>query len=354
MTLVKTWDAFVRSFHWLLVLLVLAAFLSAEAERVTLHVRLGLCVLGLLVARAVWGFIGPPVARFRSFVRPPGAVLAYLRACLGGRPPVHASHNPLGGSMVMAFFAVLAAMGLTGVLATTGPESGGTLQGLLSAQAAHGAKEVHEGLFVLLATLVGLHVAGVLVSSVLERQNLVKGMISGLKRPPDPPGSSLEDASPGATPPAAAGGRGRAALAVGLGAAAAVVLGGVVGAPTGDGGEHGGRHGEDRAGEHRSERGGQGDREDRGEREHRGSASTEPARPPSSAGRRAAPAAGGSRSRVPLAHQAAGGPARPRAPPTGSTPLVRRSPADSALPPAPCSPSSPAQVRWCFSRSRMA
>jgi len=210
MRTVKVWDLVVRSFHWGLALAVLASFLTADEDAwVPVHVRVGLAVVALVVMRLAWGLFGPKPARFSSFVRGPREVLAYARAMVRGRPPVHLSHNPLGGAMVVALLGVLAGLALTGAVTYAGPEFQGPLGGILSRRAAKGVKEVHEFLSGALLALIAVHVAGVLVSSLLEGQNLVAGMIDGRKRAPTP-----------AQPPAPA--RTAASLA---GALASMVLG---------------------------------------------------------------------------------------------------------------------------------
>ena len=42
-------------------------------------------------------------------------------------------------------------------------------------------EELHEGISGLMLTLVGVHVLGVVVSSLLHRENLVRAMITGYK-----------------------------------------------------------------------------------------------------------------------------------------------------------------------------
>jgi cytochrome b len=192
---VKVWDPFVRLSHWSFGLLVLGSFLTSEKDRlVPVHVRIGLAVVALVVARIVWGVVGPEPARFRAFVRGPREVVAYARALAKGRPPIHVSHNPLGGAMVVALLAVLVACAATGAVVYAGPAFEGPLAGVLTKHGAKMVKEVHEGLSGLLVALVALHVAGVLFSSWRERQNLVVGMITGRKRAPtatpDVPGAS--------------------------------------------------------------------------------------------------------------------------------------------------------------------
>jgi len=228
MDTVKVWDPFVRLFHWGLALAVLASFLTGDEDAlVPVHVRIGLGVLALVVMRLAWGLLGPAPARFATFVKGPRAVLAYARAMAGGRPPLHRSHNPLGGAMVVALLAVLLGLAATGAVAYGGPEFRGPLTGLLSLRTAKAVKEAHEALGGALLALIGVHVAGVLVSSLLERQNLVLGMITGRKRAPD--GAGAAPPAPGRL--AAALRLAGAAAAIGLGAAAAVAVALLLGLP---------------------------------------------------------------------------------------------------------------------------
>lgn len=185
MAKVKVWDLFVRVFHWGLALLVLGSFLTSDRDAlVGIHVRIGLGVLGLVFARVVWGLIGSSHARFRAFLRGPREVVSYARDLIRGRPPVHLSHNPLGGAMVVALVLVLLSLAGTGALVYAGPQFDGPLTGVLTKGWAKGIKEVHEALSGTLLFLVGAHVAGVVMSSLVERQNLVLGMITGWKRAP--------------------------------------------------------------------------------------------------------------------------------------------------------------------------
>ncbi len=223
MRTVKVWDPVVRSFHWGLALLVLGSFLTSDKDAwVPIHVRLGLAVVALVVVRLAWGLVGPAPARFSAFVRGPRAVLDYAKAMARGRPPLHLTHNPLGGAMVVALLGVLLGLAATGAVVAAGPEFEGPLAGLLTRRSAKVVKEVHEALSGGLIALIAVHVAGVLASSFLERQNLVAGMITGRKRAPG---------GADAAPPRLAFAWPRAAVAVALGAAAAVGLATLLGLP---------------------------------------------------------------------------------------------------------------------------
>lgn len=226
---VKVWDRFVRLSHWGLGLLVLGSFLTSEVDRLTpIHVRLGLAVLAVVAARIAYGFLGSAPARFAAFVKRPREVVAYARALAsGGRPPLHLSHNPLGGVMVVALLGVLLACVATGVVVYAGPRFDGPLSGLLTRRDAKLVKEVHEALSGGLVGLVVLHVAGVLLSSWREGQNLVAGMIDGRKRSPDAPRHpAVVPPGPGVVAPTA-----RLAASVAIGALAALAVAAPLGIP---------------------------------------------------------------------------------------------------------------------------
>jgi cytochrome b len=221
------WDPFVRLSHWSFGLLVIAAFLTSEKDRlVPVHVKIGVAIVALVAARIVWGFVGPEPARFRAFVRGPREMTAYARALAAGRPPLHRSHNPLGGAMVVTLLVVLLACAATGAVVYAGPAFEGPLTGILTKRAAKAVKEVHEALSGALVGLVGLHVLGVLFSSWREGQNLVLGMITGRKQVPESP-----EAPP--TPPARAAARaaGRVAAAATAGVITAVAMSFALGIP---------------------------------------------------------------------------------------------------------------------------
>ena len=199
MATVKVWDIAVRIFHWSLVAAFVTAYLSGE-ENELLHANAGYVIIGLLAFRVIWGFIGTKHARFADFIYSPTKIVAYTRSFARGEPPHYLGHNPLGGIMVIALLISLALACFSG-LKLYAAEDGkgplaneGSLSVISSAYAHEGGEhdvddeagtefweEIHE-LFVNLSLgLVGLHIAGVVVSSVLHREKLVKAMITGNK-----------------------------------------------------------------------------------------------------------------------------------------------------------------------------
>src|SRR5438034_4108859 len=123
---VRVWDLPTRVFHWTLLACVSGAVVSAQigGNWMEWHVRFGAATAGLLAFRVVWGFIGPRYARFRSFVRAPGTVLADLFKRGSER---HAGHSPSGGASVLALLGVLGALVFSGLLSSDAISTEGAL-----------------------------------------------------------------------------------------------------------------------------------------------------------------------------------------------------------------------------------
>jgi cytochrome b len=166
---ILVWDIPTRVFHWLLVVSFAGAFLTAESERYRdIHVVLGYTLLGLIAFRLVWGFAGSRYARFRSFLFKPAEIASYVVALAKGKPAHYAGHNPAGSVAVFALLALGIASGVTGVVVFQ--DVGGDA-----------LEELHEVVSYAMLAVVGLHVLGVLASSLLHRENLVRAMITGRK-----------------------------------------------------------------------------------------------------------------------------------------------------------------------------
>jgi len=168
-TRILVWDVPTRVFHWLLAGSFAGAFLTAESEMFRdVHVLLGYTMLGLIGFRLVWDLIGTRYARFSSFLFGPSKVVAYLKSLLTGSPQHYVGHNPAGS---WAIYGLL----LLGLL------SGATGYAVYNQTGGEWLEELHEGAANTMLALVVVHVAGVLVSSLLHRENLVRAMIYGYK-----------------------------------------------------------------------------------------------------------------------------------------------------------------------------
>lgn len=167
---VKVWDPFIRIFHWSLVALFVAAFLTGdESER--FHLIAGYAIAALVGLRIVWGFIGTQYARFSNFLTGPIAVADFLKQSLSLKAPRYLGHNPAGGAMIVALLLMLIGLSVTGYMMT--------LDAYWSSEA---LEEVHEAIAYASLVLVGLHLAGVVVAGLEHSENLVVAMITGRKR----------------------------------------------------------------------------------------------------------------------------------------------------------------------------
>lgn len=188
---VAVWDLPTRVFHWTLVLLIVAAWWTAEKELLDWHERTGLAILGLIVFRLVWGVIGSSTARFSSFVKGPRGIADYLR----GRSANVLGHNPLGALSVLALLAVVAVQAGLGLFASD--EDGllsGPLSHWISDDAAEEVADLHHDLFDGLVILIGVHVAAILYYLLVKRDNLIAPMVHGRRNVP--PGTEHNDSAP--------------------------------------------------------------------------------------------------------------------------------------------------------------
>jgi cytochrome b len=179
---VRVWDLPVRAFHWTLVALVLLSWASRELDYMELHRNSGYGVLVLVLFRVIWGFAGTRHARFADFLRPPSAAYAYLRDTARGRGQRYLGHNPAGGWSVVAMLACLAVQAITGLFLTDDVLFDGPFHGVLGEQTTHALKKLHDANFTVLLALVGLHLAAIGFYRVAKREDLVRPMLTGVKR----------------------------------------------------------------------------------------------------------------------------------------------------------------------------
>ncbi|MGB5405962.1 MAG: cytochrome b/b6 domain-containing protein [Thiogranum sp.] len=182
--MVRVWDPLVRLFHWSLAAGFTIAFVT-EDDLLALHVWAGYLILGLIVIRALWGLVGPRHARWSDFVKEPAEIFTYLKAAIQSRAARYLGHNPAGGAMVVALMLSLTVTGLTGLAVYGAQELSGPMAPLLSGLSdgwAHALEDIHEVMANLTLLLVLLHLVGVALASLQHRENLVRAMITGLKR----------------------------------------------------------------------------------------------------------------------------------------------------------------------------
>jgi cytochrome b len=193
---IPVWDLPTRIFHWALLAFVLLCWFTGEDEGASLIHRLGgEAIAGLIVFRAIWGFVGGEHARFADFVRGPRATVDHLNHLLRGRAEPAAGHNPLGGLSVLLLLASVSFVVVTGLFSAGDEGPGGPFAGRFGLN----LSELHEPAFRILQAVVVLHLLGVVVTGIVSRDNLVAAMVTGSKRlGPKTPAAPARRASTGA------------------------------------------------------------------------------------------------------------------------------------------------------------
>lgn len=158
---VRVWDFGVRAFHWLLVASVIVAAWT-----------------GIVLGRTslAWSY-----ARFASFSYPPAAIVEHVCGVFVRRHRRHLGHNPLGALMVFAFFAVLAAIVMTGTVTLGGLLKQGPLKAFLCYATRQNTLGMHRVLAWLMLGMIVAHLLGVAFESWRGRENLVRAMVTGEK-----------------------------------------------------------------------------------------------------------------------------------------------------------------------------
>jgi len=178
------WDILVRTFHWLLVLLFIIAYIS-EDHFLTIHAWTGYSITLLLIIRIIWGFIGPRHARFSDFIFPKITVIQFLKDTLSFRAKRYLGHNPAGAVMVFALIFALIVTICCGLILFGIEEGRGPLATTLS-ETSHIWGDIFEALHEFFAhstlILIAIHVSGVLVESLINNENLTASMLNGYKK----------------------------------------------------------------------------------------------------------------------------------------------------------------------------
>ena len=132
---------------------------------------LGYTLVGLIAFRLLWGVIGTRYARFGQFAFGPRQVIGYVRSLLSPAPRHYVGHNPAGSWAIYLIVVLGILCGITGYAGYA--EIGGDW-----------VEELHESIAGGMLAVVAVHIVGVIVSSLLHRENLLRSMINGYKTGP--------------------------------------------------------------------------------------------------------------------------------------------------------------------------
>lgn len=183
---VAVWDWPVRVVHWSMVLLLVLLLITGlrGGDALQWHMRFGQALLALVLFRVLWGFVGSRNARFRAFVRGPRAAARYVRSRVRGTPEIHATHNPIGGWMVIALLVAMLVQIGTGLFTNDDILWDGPLAKHVSKDTSDALASFHRRFAWVVVTLAALHVLAVVAYLAVFRENLARAMVDGMKSLP--------------------------------------------------------------------------------------------------------------------------------------------------------------------------
>ena len=164
----RVWSPLVRLVHWSVAALVIVDLFN-EAGANPVHRWLGYLAGALVLVRLAYGLATRSPARLSTILSKAVRAPAYV----AGRHAAHdLGHNPLGAAMALLLWTLVLLVAVTGWM--------------LQLDAFWGddrVASVHALLAYALGGCAVLHVGGVVVTSTLQRSNLVAAMITGRKTP---------------------------------------------------------------------------------------------------------------------------------------------------------------------------
>jgi cytochrome b len=178
---IHIWDLPHRLFHWLLAVSVAASYITAKigGALIDWHGRLGIFILGLLIFRIIWGFIGSTHSRFSTFFPTFSRLAAYLKGRWQG-----IGHNPLGALSVIALLGAVAIQVGTGLFANDDIAFEGPLFDFVDKSFSNKLTSWHSTSFYVLLGFIVLHIVAIIFYRWVKKTNLVTPMLTGKKEIP--------------------------------------------------------------------------------------------------------------------------------------------------------------------------
>lgn len=172
------WDIPMRLYHWLFAGALTTAFISGKNNWFNLHEKIGVTLIGLVVFRFIWGFIGPSPARFTHMAQTLSKLGPYLLKS-DEENMRFSGHNPIGVLSVAAFWIVALIMSVSGLFNSDDVFFEGPLYSWRPDWSAL-ASQFHEIGQLLILPLIGLHLGAILWHHVVLKIPLTQRMIYGI------------------------------------------------------------------------------------------------------------------------------------------------------------------------------
>lgn len=169
----KAYDLPVRIFHWVFALLFVTSFLIAkliddESSLYAYHMLSGILMVSIVLLRILWGIWGSKTARFGSFKLKPSELIAYFVSVHKNNVTRYLGHNPASSYAAILMMLFAFGLGTTGLLMSLKINK-------------HFFKEVHELIANGFLIVVLLHISGVILHQVRNKDGMILSMVNGKK-----------------------------------------------------------------------------------------------------------------------------------------------------------------------------
>ncbi len=181
---VLVWEWPLRLWHWLFAACISGSLYTGLSEDISLlawHLRLGYCVLGLLLFRLLWAIWGGRHARFSSYATSPGRILAYFKGI-----PATGAHTPPGSALILIMWLLVTMQVLAGLFASDEIFTEGPLARYGSDEWVALMTGAHHRIFWLIIAAILVHLSAHAVYA-LRRDPMPLSMFTGRKPASVPP-----------------------------------------------------------------------------------------------------------------------------------------------------------------------
>ena len=177
------WDLPLRLFHWLFAMAIVGAWYTSDQDNdlIEYHMLLGYFILGLVIFRVVWGFIGTKHARFSSFIPSFSRLINYIKHFNDSELKPSVGHNPLGSLMVVVMIALVLLQAISGLFMNDEIFSSGPYYGSVSDEVDKVMSILHHNIFDYLIAAIVAHLLAIAFYYKVKKNNLVSPMITGKK-----------------------------------------------------------------------------------------------------------------------------------------------------------------------------
>ena len=177
------WDIPVRLFHWLLVVSLFGQWFTADVleDAMDVHFYIGYVILGLIIFRLFWGFLGTRYAQFSSFIVGPKAMLSYLQSLTSKQKTFTTGHNPVGGLLLPAVLILVGLQALSGLFTSDDIISTGPYYDSANSIVQKCMQWLHHNIFDVLIALVVIHLFAIAWYKWALKHDLITPMLTGKK-----------------------------------------------------------------------------------------------------------------------------------------------------------------------------